>query len=341
MKMNKADKLTGILMTETEREDTMPKQKQRVGSVRESTPNTEEKETEAQIKTAMRADLPKRFYANVHIIEAPLPSRHKKESDENHAFQRECAEMESRTTIFQILLDKYTLKTPARHILFAPSRALAELVAEEFRAQKNVINPETMPITRLVNTVIDGVLDDMQPLQEDILRAAAADMVLYRADSPRELQQKQQESWDKVLEWVWETMGVELQTGTGIMFIPQKGESLAAVGAYLRRLLAGDSVRGEMQEKEMRRASALRAPFIAAALHLMTSISGSAFLAFMVESGALTAQEAWHSAQIEEMWTERQWGRDKEAARRRAARERDFYAAAAVSASLKAPLSAV
>ena len=50
-------------------------------------------------------------------------------------------------------------ETPARRALAAPVRPLAEALAAEWEAQREVIDPAKMPLTRLANTIIDGVAD--------------------------------------------------------------------------------------------------------------------------------------------------------------------------------------
>ena len=57
----------------------------------------------------------------------------------------------------QILLNGKPVKTPARNALVAPTRALADAIAAEWDAQKDVIDPARMPLTRLANAAIDGV----------------------------------------------------------------------------------------------------------------------------------------------------------------------------------------
>jgi len=257
--------------------------------------------------------LPKRFYQEVRVAEIEPAA-----AGETVA---EIAVKQAACPHFTILLDGRPVKTPARRPLLLPSHALAELTEDEFQAQENSVNLALMPVVRLANTVIDGLAANQQPVREDILRYSACDMLFYRADSPRELAEKQAQNWDKVLDWAGETMGAEFQAGTGVMFITQKPEALAAVSSYLRQWLSPATA---------------RTPFALAALHVMTCVTGSVLLAFMAESGALTVREAWQLAQIEEDWTMAQWGQDEEAAQKRAERERDFYAAAAVLTALKA-----
>jgi len=235
---------------------------------------------------------------------------------------------ERRDGLYAVLLDGRGVKTPARQALAVPSEALAELAADEFRLQKEVINPALMPITRLCNTVIDAIAADIQPVIEDILRYAACDMVFYRAKYPEALAKLQAENWDKMLDWALEAMGAEFAAAEGIMFAAQKPEALAAASAYLRRWRRPRAEDGRYRAADL--------PYAVAALHMMVSLTGSALLALMCEAGALSVAETWKLAHLEEDWTIAHWGEDAEAMAKRADAERDFYAAAATLAALKA-----
>jgi chaperone required for assembly of F1-ATPase len=59
----------------------------------------------------------------------------------------------------RLLLDGKPVRTPARRTLAAPTRALGEALAAEWNAQADTIDPARMPLTRLANTIIDGVAD--------------------------------------------------------------------------------------------------------------------------------------------------------------------------------------
>ena len=75
-------------------------------------------------------------------------------------------------------------------------------------------------------------------------------------------------------------------------------------------------------------------PFAVAALHVLTSLSGSALLALAVARGAADAEAAWRAAHVDEDFQIRQWGEDEEATQRRAARWREFETAAKVMRAL-------
>ncbi|WP_274427147.1 ATP12 family chaperone protein [Chelativorans sp. YIM 93263] len=210
-------------------------------------------------------------------------------------------------------LDGRVVRTPAGSEMALPTKQAAELVAHEYDAQEEQINPMTMPITRLVNTAIDGVASDVQAVAEDILRFASSDLLCYRAEGPERLIALQAEAWDPVLDWAEAEMGARFVLAEGVMHVEQPRQTIAAVSAHLRPR---------------------RDPFRIAALHLMTTLTGSAILALAVEANAIAADEAWKAAHVDEDWNIAQWGEDAEASERRAARRRDMMGAVTLIESL-------
>jgi chaperone required for assembly of F1-ATPase len=94
-----------------------------------------------------------------------------------------------------VLLDGRAVKTPAGGSLAAPSRPLAQAIAAEWDAQGERIDPATMPLTRLANTIIDGVAPDPGPVADEIVKYLGSDLVCYRADTPEGLVRLQSRNW--------------------------------------------------------------------------------------------------------------------------------------------------
>lgn len=210
---------------------------------------------------------------------------------------------------FTILLDERPVKTPARRHFLVPTQVFAEFIAQEFESQKHVVDPVKMPMTRLVNTVIDGIADDMQVVFEDLLRFVACDMIFYRAQTPTELVKKQSEQWDPLLNWVEEKLGARFYLTEGLMHVEQSPEAIQAVSHYLRNV---------------------ESPYMLAALHMMTTLTGSALIALAVAAGKIDADHAWALAHLDEDWMMEQWGMDKETIARRAHKKVEFNAAVTI-----------
>jgi chaperone required for assembly of F1-ATPase len=211
-----------------------------------------------------------------------------------------------------VLLDGRPARTPRKRALDLPGRALAEAVAAEWAAQGERMDPVTMPLTRLVNSAIDGVRGREHEVAADIVRYAGSDLVCYRAGHPDGLVARQQAAWDPVLAWAAAELGVRLVFGEGLMPVAQPTRALEAVAATLGPLDA----------------------FRLTALHVMTTLTGSCLIALAHARGRLPLEEAWCAAHIDEDWQAEQWGIDHEAAARRAHRLVEMQAASRLLALL-------
>lgn len=212
---------------------------------------------------------------------------------------------------YGVLLDGKPVRTPARNPLAVPSSALAEGLAAEFDAQTELVDPAQMPLLRLVNTALDGVTGNEQAVKEDIQRFASSDMICYRAGDPQGLVDRQCEHWDGVLDWVRSRFGAHFMLAEGVMHVSQPRAAIGAIGVYLAQI---DD------------------PLRLAALHSLTTLSGSALLAIALAEGFIDADALWAAAHVDEDWNIAQWGEDAEAMARRNSREADMRAAATVLA---------
>jgi chaperone required for assembly of F1-ATPase len=224
---------------------------------------------------------------------------------------------------YAVLLDGRPARTPQRRPLVLPTRAAADLVDEEFSAQDAVMKPGDMPVLRLVNAVIDGVADTGEAVGADVLRYASADLLFYRAEGPDELVARQAAAWDGVLAWARDELEARFYLAQGIIHVTQPDHAMAAVERAVDQETGRDAGR----------------PFRLGALHLMTTLTGSALLALAVLAGALDAADAWAKAHVDEDFQIEQWGRDEEAEARRARRWADMQAAARLIRAL-APVQA-
>jgi chaperone required for assembly of F1-ATPase len=208
-----------------------------------------------------------------------------------------------------VRLDDKPVRTPARRVLAAPTLALAEAIAAEWHEQKDIIDPAKMPLTRLANAIIDGVAEAPQPVADEIGKYLASDLVFYRAASPQGLVERQAHHWDPILDWARHALGADFKLGEGVVYVAQPQAALAvaraAVPLELWRL---------------------------GAVHVVTTLTGSALIALAMAGGALSADAAWQAAHVDEDWNMAQWGRDEVAMARRDFRFAEFQAAATVLA---------
>jgi chaperone required for assembly of F1-ATPase len=212
---------------------------------------------------------------------------------------------------FAITLDGKLVRTPGKNPLVAPNCDLAEAMAAEWNAQDKFIDPMSMPLTRLANSVIDAVSENAAAVADDIARYFGSDLLFYRAGFPEALVARQAEQWNPVVRWAADDLSAQFILTEGLMHVRQPDEALAAA----RAALPDDA-------------------WSLAAFHIVTSITGSALLALALKCGALNSDQVWTAAHVDEDWNNEKWGSDGEVELRRAARLRDFEAAAAALKAL-------
>jgi chaperone required for assembly of F1-ATPase len=236
-------------------------------------PETEQERIHRLSRDTYKRPLPKRFYKSVEVSES-----------------------------FGILLDGRSIKTPLKKPFVMPNRALADAVADEWRAQVEFINPALMPVTKLANTAIDRATTERIGVIDEIVKYAGNDMVCYWADRPPELVTYQRENWQPILDWAATTFGTAPKTANGIAHVEQPETLLSAVKKNIETL----------------------DPWQLTACYLMTTLIGSTLIAMMHQQNALSADATWRAANVEEDYQISQWGEDWEAKIRRESRQNDF-----------------
>ena len=206
-----------------------------------------------------------------------------------------------------VRLDGKPVNTPARRPLNAPNALLAEALVSEWNAQTDVIDPAKMPLTRLANAIIDGVVEAPQPVAAEVEKYLATDMLFYRAGTPEGLVKRQAKHWDPILQWARETLGAKFVLSEGVVHVAQSDAALSA---------ASTAIPAD--------------PWRLAAVHVVTTLTGSALIALAVASGNLSPDAAWQAAHVDEDWNMDRWGRDELAMQRRDFRFAEFLAAAMV-----------
>jgi chaperone required for assembly of F1-ATPase len=240
---------------------------------------------EEAVRRTTRGPQRKRFYAKAGIVQSPDG--------------------------FAITLDGKPVRTPSGRPLTAPAAGIVEAIAAEWDAQREIIDPLTMPLTRFANSVVDAVVDRVGLVADDVAKYFRSDLLCYRAGHPEALVAREARLWDPVLFWAADMLGAHFILGEGIVHVRQPDSAVAAA----RAALPDD-------------------PWSIAAVHVITTLTGSALLALALLRGAISQDQVWAAAHVDEDWNIDQWGVDEEVAARRAARLVDFEAAAFVLKSL-------
>jgi chaperone required for assembly of F1-ATPase len=206
-----------------------------------------------------------------------------------------------------VQLDGKPVHTPARRMLAAPTQELAQALAAEWNAQTEVVDPAKMPLTRLANSIIDGVAEAPRPVADEIKKYLASDLLFYRAGTPQGLVERQARHWDPILQWAADALGAKFYLSEGVVHVAQPESALEAA-----------------------RAAVPDDPWRLGAAHVITTLTGSALIALAMARGELSPEAAWQAAHVDEDWNMEQWGRDEMAMQRRDFRFAEFQAAAAV-----------
>lgn len=203
---------------------------------------------------------------------------------------------------FTVELDGRPIRTPAKQPVLMPTRALADAVAEEWAAQDDMIVPDTMPVTKTVNSAIDKVIPQQAEVVDMLAEYGDSDLLCYRADAPEALIKRQAAAWDPLLDWAAQAFDVRLVPRTGVMHAPQDADALA----------------------RLHKKVAVLDPFTLAAFHDLVSLSGSIIIGFAALETTTEAGELWEVSRLDEVFQAEQWGKD-DAAEAATAIRRDAF----------------
>ena len=206
-----------------------------------------------------------------------------------------------------IRLDGRPVRTPARAPLVVPTEALAEAIADEWRAVEEEIDPRAMPLTGLANAAIDRVAPDRGGFAErPCALCRGRSRLLPRRAARASWSSARSKSWDALLGWARRRYDVDFATTAGLMHVAQPRATVERLAHAVAALDA----------------------FHLAGLSPLVTIGGSLVAALAVLEKAITPEQAWEAVSVDERWQLEQWGADAEAEQALENRRRDFLAAA-------------
>ena len=224
----------------------------------------------------VKSDLPKRFYKDVGVAAVDGG--------------------------FTVTLDGRPVKTPGKVPVVVPVAEIATAMAAEWAAQEEFIDPDPMPMVRLINSALESGEKMIPAFRDEVLKFAAGDALLYRAEAPQTLVDEQETSWDAALVTLARHFGVSFQPTIGVIHQEQPAATLARLGDAL-------------QEQGLLTMTALVS---------ITGLTGSGLLAIGLLHKLFTPDQVWAAAHVDEDHQIRAWGQDEEAAERRAKRRLEF-----------------
>jgi chaperone required for assembly of F1-ATPase len=180
---------------------------------------------------------------------------------------------------YVILLDGKILKTKSGRELLCSNSELAHAIMAEWVAQKDEIKPETMPLTQIMVTLLDKIQEEREVIHVELMNYLDTDLVCYRADGPPSYVAAQKAAWDPVLQWFESSFGTKLETTTAIAALTQSEVTHQSVETYVRNLSDEEFV----------------------ILQIVTAETGSLILALAFLERAITPDDTFRAAQVEEL----------------------------------------
>ncbi len=210
---------------------------------------------------------------------------------------------------FEIHLDGRPARMPGGDVLRAPSEGLAQAIADEWDAQGNDILPDTMPLTQILTTALDRVVSERQNMMRPLMAFLDTDLLCYRTAQPV-IAQRQAAVWDPWLDWFHGAYQISLKTTDDLQALRQPDR-------------AHDIVRSILDDMDLYRFTVMQ---------IVTDLTGSSVLAMAFTGGAITPDQAYEAANVDEIYKSEIYNEDFYGAapnqqKRNDAMKRDLHAA--------------
>lgn len=206
---------------------------------------------------------------------------------------------------WQVMLDGRAVKTQAGSAQIVPNRALAEALADEWAAQGDTVDPQSLPLRDLADLAIDVIAPDRAGAVAKLRGYGETDTLCYRAEPDEPLHARQLEVWEPPLCAAEARWQIHFERINGVIHRPQSDATLAR----LEQVLAAQD------------------NLTLAALTTLSSLAASLVIGLAAIEPGADGAALWAAAELEEVWQADLWGKEAEAEERRARRFAAFGAA--------------
>jgi chaperone required for assembly of F1-ATPase len=196
---------------------------------------------------------------------------------------------------YVVRLDGKPMKTPLGHVLLLTSQPLAEEISKEWAAQGKELQPVTMPLTRLANTMVDKARGpDRAAMNAEIVKYGGSDLICYFATHPSDLVKLHEEQWGPLLVWLKEKYGIAFESVSGIQYHQQPQPALDKLKKTIEDLDAAEFT----------------------VVQSAAAVTGSVAIALAMLEERLSSEEAFEAACVDEIFQLKTWGADEPAQKR-------------------------
>lgn len=203
---------------------------------------------------------------------------------------------------WQVQLDGRPIRTQLGSQQVVPTAALAEMLAEEWRAQGEEIDPKSFVFRDMADFAIDVVAKDRSDAIGKLIKFSQTDTLCYRGDPTDALFKRQEELWEPLVCACEQRHDVGFSRVSGIMHDPQPPETIERLRAILEGL----------------------DDFTLTGLQTLTSLAASLIVGLEALQVGADADALFAAANAEEDWQAELWGWDYEAEDRRKLRLEAF-----------------
>lgn len=203
---------------------------------------------------------------------------------------------------WQVLLDGRALRTAGGAPQVVPTQALAELLAAEWCAQGDQIDPRSFPFRDMADYAIDVVQADRAATIAKVLTYGETDTLCYWAEPDAPLYLRQQHLWEPLVTACEARLGMHFHRISGVLHQPQPPATLAALRGVLDTMDA----------------------FTLAGVVNLASLAASLITALAALEQGADAAALFTAANAEEDWQAELWGWEWTAEELRATRAEAF-----------------
>ena len=203
---------------------------------------------------------------------------------------------------WQVTLDGRPIRSQGGGQQMVPSKALAEKLAAEWRAQGEEIDPKSFILRDMADYAIDVVRAERAETITSLIAYAQTDTLCYRADPGDAIFARQEELWEPLVSACEARHSIRFARISGIIHDAQSADTVSRLEGVLHR-----------QED-----------FALAGLQTLTSIAASLIVGLEALEDGADAETLFSAANAEEDWQAELWGWDEEAEKRRALRLEAF-----------------
>ncbi|HEU0118397.1 MAG TPA: ATP12 family protein [Alphaproteobacteria bacterium] len=203
---------------------------------------------------------------------------------------------------YAVQADGAPMKTPASESFVVPTQQLAETIVDEWQAQGDKINPDSMPMTQLAATSIDIAGKNRDKITDQLLAYIGSELLCHRADEPAELVALQKQEWQPLLDWCEQHFDVLMLAGSGIMPIKQQQDTY-------------DNLRHALGRYDVFQLTGLRQA---------VEVSGSLVLGLALIEKHATPDQVFAASELDATFQMQKWGEDPASTHRRTTAKREL-----------------